>query len=143
MARPIKRHLKVGGAPQDDEGMLVVRMHPEDLPKGIKWNRYIHLSAKSAKITCKVRNNERAEVPHPRVHQININRKLRDRLRIKSGTVYNFYVSKAPFWKAPSYVMRYHPSRTAKQIMLLKILGATAVVLAVIGGVLYYFLWYQ
>lgn len=143
MAGLIKRHLKVGGAPEDDEGMLVVRMHPEDLPKGIKWNRYIHLSAKNAKISCRVRNNERAEVPHPRIHQININKKLRERLGIRSGTVYDFYVSKAPFWKAPSYVLRYHPSKTARRIMLLNILMATAVVLSVIGGVLYYFLWYQ
>jgi len=143
MSRPIKRHLKVGGAPGDDEGRLVVRMHPDDLPKGIKWNRYIHLSARNAKITCRVRNNELAEVPHPRVHQININRNLRDLLRIKSGTVYDFYLGKAPFWKAPAYVMRYHPDGTARLNMLLRILGAIAVVLAVIGGVLYYFLGYQ
>jgi len=95
MARPIKRHLKVGGAPEDDEGMLVVRMHPEDLPRGIKWNRYIHLSAKNAKITCRVRNNERAEVPHPRIHQININKKLRERLGIRSGTVYDSFLCSA------------------------------------------------
>ena len=143
MARPIKRHLKVGGAPEDDEGILVVRMHPEDLPKGIKWNRYIHLSARDAKITCRVRNNELAEVPHPRVHQININRNLRDLLRVKSGTVYDFYVSKAPFWKAPSYVILYHPSGRARRKMLLKILGAIALALAVAGGAVYYFLWYQ
>ena len=143
MSRPIKRHLKVGGSPQDDEGMLVVRMHPDDLPKGIKWNNYIHLSAKSSKISCRVRNNEMAEVPHPRVHQININRKLRDRLGIKSGTVYDFWVSKAPFWKAPSYVLRYHPNGAARRNMFLRILGAIAVVLAVIGGVSYYFLEYQ
>lgn len=143
MSQPIKRHLKVGGAPEDDEGSLIVRMHPDDLPKGIKWNRYIHLSARNAKITCRVRNNERAEIPHPRVHQININRNLRDLLRVKSGTVYDFYLSKASFWKAPSYVMLYHPNGIARRNMLLRILAATVVVLAVIGGVLYYFLGYQ
>ncbi len=143
MSRPIKRHLKVGGAPEDDEGSLVVRMHPDDLPKGIKWNRYIHLSARDAKITCRVRNNELAEVPHPRVHQININRNLRDLLRVKSGSVYDFYLRKAPFWKAPSYVMLYHPSGIVRRNMVLRLLAATVVVLAVIGGVLYYFLGYQ
>ena len=143
MSKPIKRHLKVGGAPEDDEDTLIIRMHPDDLPKGIKWNRYIHLDVKDSKIACRVRNNELAEVPHPRVHQININKKLRNVLKIKSGTVYDFYVSKASFWKAPAYVMKYHPDMTAKRNMLLKIIGTVAAILIVIGGVLYYFLGYQ
>jgi hypothetical protein len=140
MSKPIKRHLKVGGAPEDDEGTLIIRMHPDDLPKGIKWNRYIYLTVKDSKIACRVRNNELAEVPHPRVHQININKNLRNALKIKLGTVYDFYVSKASFWKAPSYIMRYHPDRTARRNTLLLILGAVAAVLIIIGGVLYYFL---
>ena len=143
MSKPIKRHLKVGGAPEDDEGTLIVRMHPDDLPKGIKWNRYIYLSVKDSKIACRVRNNELAEVPHPRVHQININKKLRNVLKIKSGTVYDFYVSKASVWKAPSYVMKFHPNSTARRNMLLRIIGAIAAIMIVIGGVLYYFLGYQ
>ncbi len=143
MSQPIKRHLKVGNAPQDDEGILLIRMHPDDLPKGIKWNSYIHLLVKDAKITCRVRNNELAEVPHPRIHQININRNLRDVLRIKSGKIYDFYITKASAWKAPSYVIRYHPNRTARRYTLFKVLGAIGTILIAVGGALYYFLGYQ
>ena len=142
MSQPIKRHLRVGGAPEDDEGQLIVRMHPDDMPKGIRFNNYIHLSTKDARITCKVRNNELAEIPRPRVHQININRKLRERLRIKTGAVYNFYVSKALSWKTPSYVMRYHPNATARRNMRLKTFGAIAGITAIICWALYYVLWY-
>ena len=143
MSQPIKRHLRVGGAPEYDEGKLVVRMHKDDLPKGIKWDSYIHLKAKDIKVTCKVRNNELAEVSHPRVHQININRDLRLLLKIKTNAVYDFYVTKASSWKAPSYVMQYHPKATARRNMRLKVFGTIAVVIAAaIAGALYYFLWY-
>ena len=143
MSKPIKRHLRVGGAPEDDESELVVRMHQDDLPKGIRWNSYIHLRAKATTITCRVRNNDLAEIPHPRVHQVNINRSLRGLLGIKSGAVYDFYVTKAPFWKAPSYVMQYHPSSTARRNMLLTVIGAIVGVLAVVGLLLYFLVWYQ
>jgi len=142
MSQPIKRHLRVGGAPQDDESKLLVRMHPDDVPKGMKFNRYIHLSTGNARITCMVRNNELAEIPHPRVHHININRKLRENLHIKSGAVYNFYVSKAPSWKAPLYIIRYHPRGSARRNMSFKLFGAFAFVIAIIGTALYYSLWY-
>jgi hypothetical protein len=143
MAKPIKRHLKVGTAPEDDEDTLIVRMHPDDLPKGIKWNRYIHLHVRDGKISCKVRNNELAEIPHPRIHQININRALRNVLGIKSGTIYDFYVSKALILKAPYYVLKYHPYRAARRNMLLKIFGVIITVCIVIGAILYYFLGYN
>ena len=139
MAHRIKRHLKVGNGPADDEGCLMVRMHPEDLPRGIKWNSYIHILVKDIKLTCKVRNNEMVEVPQPRLHQININNGLRDFLRLKSGTVYDFYVTRASRWMAPLYVLRYHPDQTARRNMLLKILGAAIVIIAVAGGLSYYF----
>lgn len=139
MAHRIKRHLKVGNGPADDEGSLMVRMHPEDLPRGIKWNSYIHVLVKDIKLTCRVRNNELVEVPQPRVHQININNELRDFLGLKSGTVYDFYVTKAPSWVAPLYVLRYHPDQTARRNMLLKIFGAAIVIIAIAGGLSYYF----
>jgi hypothetical protein len=140
MAHTIKRHLKVGNAPVDDEDVLMVRMHPEDLPRGIKWNKYIHLLVKHEKLTCRVRNNEMAEIPHPRVHQININNKLRELLGIRTGTVYDFYVTNASSWKAPYYVLRYHPDSTARRNTLLKILGAVTVILAIVVGISYYLL---
>ena len=135
--------MKVGTAPEDDEGTLIIRMHPDDLPKGIKWNKYIHLHVKDTTISCRVRNNAVVEVPHPRVHQININRDLRNTLGIKSGQVYDFYISKASRLKAPYYVIRYHPNRIARRNMIFKILGTIGAIIIVIGGTLYYFLGYQ
>jgi hypothetical protein len=139
MAKPIKRHLKVGYAPADDEGALIIRMHPEDLPKGMKWTKYIHLLVNDERLTCRVRNNELVEVPQPRVHQININNRLRELLGIKSGTVYDFYVTKASSLKAPYYVLRYHPDRVARRNMVFKVCGAVTAICAIIGGTSYYF----
>jgi len=139
MSKPIKRHLKVGRAPEYDNDILIVRMHGDDLPKGIKWNSYIHLAANDTKISCKVRTNQMAEIPEPRIHQININRKLRDDLGIKSGRLYDFYVRKAPFWKAPYYIIKCHPNRNDRRNMILKLCGVVIVALAVIGGASYYF----
>ncbi len=137
----VKRHLKVGNSPEGDEGALVVRMHPDDLPKGMKWNSYVHLLVEDAKITCRVRNNELVEVPQPRIHQININKDLRDTLGIRSGKVYDFYVTKASLCKAPSYVIRYHPSRAARRYMLARVLGVLGATAVIIGGLLYFLLW--
>ena len=117
MSKPVKRHLKVGNSPEGDEGVLVIRMHPDDIPRGVKWNNYIHLLVRDARVTCRVRNNEVTEVPQPRTHQININKDLREALGLQSGKVYDFYLKKAPFWKAPSYVVRYHPNRSARRWM--------------------------
>jgi len=139
MAKPIKRHLRIGNAPAQDEGKLLVRMHRDDLPKGTKWNRYIHLTTKNTRITCKVRNNELVEVPHPRVHQLNINKHLRQILGIKTGSVYDFYVSKASFLRAPSYVLRFHPNKTVRQNMFTKIVLALVLILAMLGAAIYYF----
>lgn len=139
MAHRIKRHLKVGNGPADDEGSLMVRMHPEDLPRGIRWNRYIHILVKDIKLTCRVRNNELVEVPQPRLHQININNGLRDYLGLKSGTVYDFYITKASRWMAPLYVLRYHPNQTARRNMLLIILGAIIFIIAIAAGLSFYF----
>jgi hypothetical protein len=143
MTQTIKRHLKVGNAPEYDEGRLLIRMHRDDLPKGIKWNRYISLTVKNSTITCKVRNNELTEVPHPRVHQININKSLREVLRIRTNTVYDFYVSKAARWKGPFYVLKHHPSPAARRNTLLKLLGVAAFIIAVIGVALYYSIWHS
>ncbi len=140
MSKLMKRHLKVGNSPEGDEGTLVIRMHPEDMPKGIRWNSYIHLLVRDGKITCRVRNNEMAEVPHPRIHQININKDLREVLGLQSGKVYDFYVRKASFWKAPAYVIRYHPSRSARRWMLARALAVLAAGIAVASGLLYYFI---
>ncbi|MDY6892788.1 MAG: hypothetical protein SVO26_03610 [Chloroflexota bacterium] len=143
MPQPIKRHLRVGGAPEYDEGELVIRMHKDDLPKGIQWDDYIHLNVRDIKLTCKVRTNELAEVPQPRVHQVNINRALRQFLKIKTNSVYDFYVTKACSWKSPSYVMQYHPKATARRNMRLKVFGIIAVIIAAAAGVAsFYFLWY-
>ncbi|UCC59536.1 MAG: hypothetical protein JSV02_07205 [Dehalococcoidia bacterium] len=139
MAHRIKKHLKVGNGPAVDEGSLTIRMHPEDLPRGIKWGRYIHLRVKNAKLTCKVRNNEMVEVPQPRLHQININNELMDFLGLKSGTIYDFYITKALSWMAPLYVLRYHPNQTTRRKMLLKIFGVVTVITAIAVGLAYYF----
>lgn len=138
MARFVKRHLKVGNSPEWDEGALMVRLHPDDLPKGIKWNSYVHLRIRGAKTTCRVRDNDMAEVPHPRVHQININRDLRDAMGLKVGKVYDCYLKKAPRWKAPLYVMRYHPMRSARRRMLARVLGALATTAVAVGLLLYF-----
>ena len=139
MPKPIKRHLKVGRAPEYDNDILIVRMHAEDLPKGIKWNNYIHLAANDSTVTSRVRTNQMAEISEPRIHQININRTLRDNLGIRSGRLYDFYVRKAAFWKAPYYVIKYHPNRVVRRNTILKLCAAAIVALAVIGGVSYYF----
>ena len=138
MARRIKRHLKVGSGPTDDQESLIVRMHPEDMPTGINWNSYIHILVKDVKLTCRVRNNELVEVAQPRIHQININNELRDFLGLKSGTVYDFYITKALSWLAPLYVLRYHPNQTARRNMLLQLIGVAIIVVAVAGGLAYY-----
>lgn len=142
MSQVFKRYLKVGGAPKADENELIVRIHPDDKPKGINWGDYIHLSTNRARITCKLRSNELREVEHPRIHQININRGLRNILGIRTGTVYNFYISKASSWKAPSYIMHYHPKSTVRRNMRLKIYGAIAGIIVIIGVYLYALIWY-
>jgi len=139
MAKPVKRHLKVGTSPEGDESELVIRMHPDDMPKGIRWNNYIHLLVRDARITCRVRNNEVTEVPQPRVHQININKDLREALGLQAGKVYDFYVRKASFWKAPAYVVRYHPSRSARRWTLAKALAALAAGIVICSGLIYFF----
>ena len=143
MSKPVKRHLKVGTAPESDEDELLIRMHADDLPKGIKWNKYIHVFVQDSKISCRVRTNQVAEVQEPRIHQININRALREYLSIKSNKVYDFYLGKASRLKIPYYVLKYHPDRNKKRNMLLKMIGTSIFILAIIGGVLYYFLGYQ
>lgn len=115
-------------------------MHRDDLPGGIKWNRFIRLSTGKSKITCKVRNNELAEVPRPRVHQININKSLRELLGVKAGDFYDFYVSKAPSWGAPIYDLRFNPDRTKRRKALVTTLVIAVAVLGAAGGALYYFL---
>ena len=142
MSQPIKRHLKVGAAPEYDEGKLIVRMHRDDLPGGIRWNRYVNLTVKNSTVTCKVRNNELTEVPHPRAHQINVNRSLRELLSIRTNTVYDFYVTKAPRWRGPLYVVKYHPSPAARRKTLLGLIGIAVLMAAVVGGVVYYFVQY-
>ncbi len=139
MSKPIKRHLRIGNAPAQDEEKLLVRMHREDLPKGTKWNSYIHLSTKNQTITCKVRNNDLAEVPHPRIHQLNINRHLRKMLEVKTGIVYDFYLKRAPFWRAPFYALRFHPQKTARQNAFTILMVAFVLMLAIIGVAVYFF----
>ena len=139
MSRTIKRHLKVGDVPEFDEDFLIVRMHSEDMPKGIKWNNYIHLSTNNAKIACKVRTSDMAEISHPRIHKISINRKLRETLGIKSGLTYDFYIQKALFLKAPYFIIKYHPDRAAKRRTIIKLAVASVLVIAAIIGLSLYF----
>jgi hypothetical protein len=136
MLHLVKRHLTVGNSPESDEGALMVRMHQDDLPKGTKWNNYVLLLVGDARIACRVRNNELVEVPHPRTHQININKDLRDVLQLKPGKVYDFYLKKASRWRAPLYVIRYHPSRKARRYMIAKVLATLVAAAGILGGVL-------
>ena len=102
----------------------------------------MNLTVKNSTITCKVRNNELTEVPHPRAHQINVNRSLRELLSIRTNTVYDFYVTKAPRWRGPLYVFKYHPSPAARRRTLLGLIGVAVLIAAVIGGAVYYFVQY-
>ena len=142
MSPIVKRYLSVRGAPEVDENELLVRMHPDDKPKGINWGNYIHLSTKRARVTCKLRSNEILELEHPRIHQLNINIHLRSILGIRAGTVSDFYISKASSWKAPSYIMQYHPNDVIRAHMRLKIYGAVAGIIVIIGVTLYASIWY-
>lgn len=142
MARPVKRHLKIGATPHLDEGELFVRMHKDDVPKDMKWGNYIRLSANKSSITCKVLSNAMAEIKPPRAHQISINKHLKDILGVKPGTTANFYISKASSVKAPFYIMRYHPNKAVRRKVFWKTSGVIVVAIIVIVLVALYFqLW--
>lgn len=142
MARPVKRHLKIGATPHLDENELFVRMHDDDIPKGVVWGRYIHVSTNNKRISCRVLSNAMAEIKAPRAHQISINKHLRDILEVKQGTNANFYVSKASRLKVPYYKIRYHPDAVVRRRVLLKTFGIIVLVLIVITIVsLYFSMW--
>ena len=71
-----------------------------------------------------------------------MNKNLRALLGIRSGAVYDFYVRKAPYWKAPSYILKYHPSSSARRITVLEMLGAVSVIVAIVGVLVYFLIWY-
>lgn len=139
MARPVKRHLMIGAVPYLDETELLVRMHEEDVPRGVKWGRYIHMSANDSHITAKVFSNAMAEIEKPRMHQISLNKHLRDRLEVKPGTTVDFYLSKASRLKAPYYLIRYHPVPALRRRVLLKTLGWATILVAIVAVVALYF----
>ena len=142
MARPVKRHLKIGATPHLDEEELIVRMHENDIPAGIRWGNYIRLSANKKHVACKLQSNAMAEIKAPRVHQISINKHLKNKLGVKPGATVDFYISKASFLKAPYYTMRYHPSSGARKRAFWKTFGTfTAVAIVVTLVVLYFLLW--
>ncbi len=117
-------------------------MHEDDIPKGIKWGRYIHLSTNDNRVTCKVLSNAMAEIKPPRAHQISINKHLKDILGVKQGTTGNFYISKASFWKRSLYIIRYHPDAAVRRRAFWKTSGVFAAVIIVITlAALYFTVW--
>jgi len=140
MARPVKRHLMIGAVPELDETGLLVRMHEEDVPRGVKWGNYIHLSANNSHVTARVFSNAMAEIEKPRTHQISLNKHLKDRLGVQPGMTVDFYLSKASRLKAPYYLVRYHPMPARRRRVLLKTLGWAAVLAAIAAVVALYFL---
>lgn len=143
MARPVKRHLKVGATPHLDEERLFIRMHEDDVPEGIKWGNYVRVSTNEACVAGKILSNAMAEIKQPRIHQISLNRHLKEILGVKPGATADFYISKAAFWKAPYYTIRYHPSSAVRKRTLWRTFGViTAVVAVIVVAVLYFALWH-
>lgn len=142
MRKPVKRHLVVGATPHLDEDWLIIRMHENDLPQGLKFGKYIRVKLGNKTVVAKLRSNAMAEIKEPRVHQISLNKRLKQILAVKTGVTGDFYLSKATSLKAPYYTVRYHPSSSARKRVIWRTLGIVVLFIAIITlAILYFLMW--
>ncbi len=142
MGKPVKRHLTIGATPHLDEDWLIIRMHESDLPQGIKFGNYLRVTLGNKTVVGKLRNNAMAEIKEPRVHQISLNKRLKQILAVKAGVTGDFYLSKATSLKVPYYTLRYHPSSSARKRVIWRTLGVVALFVTIVTlAILYYLMW--
>jgi len=146
MSQTFTLFLRVKEAPEADLDELVVRIHATDKPRDINWGDYINISLdKKNWVTCKL--EPAGETGLGRIY-INIHLRgilNRDVVGIEGAKLEvprDFYVRKAPSWKAPFYTMHYHPNDAVRANMRLKIYGTTFAVMVTIVVALLAFMLY-
>jgi hypothetical protein len=137
MPRSFLVSLRLVDAYAGDYARLVVRIHNDDKPKGIRWYRYISIALDGKYwITSKVEpSGATGKV------KIYVNPHLRGLLNntavdgpiAQLGMPCSLYIRKTPAWKEALYIMRHHPDDTLRAKTLLEVCLA---VIAVTAGIL-------
>jgi hypothetical protein len=129
-------YLRVHDADSDDYDRLVVRLHEDDKPEGIKWGQYIDISLDEKHwVTAKLEPSGLTGMGKIYIHHLlrgTLNRITARKSTGMVGTLCYFYIRKAPSWKEPFYIINYHPNTSVRTRTRLKLywgLVKTAVVL--------------
>ena len=139
--------MRVRDADSDDYDSLVVRIHGSDKPQGIGWGDYIDISLDNKHwVTSRVEPSgllgQGKIYMHHRLRGI-LNRDASRNRLAGVGIPANFYIRRAPSWKEPFYIMRFHPDenvRAQTRLKMQRTLTKAAVVIAVCCLVAIYFI---
>ena len=127
MSQPLVVYLRVRDADSDDYDRLVVRIHESDKPEEITWGEYIDISLDNKHwVTTKVEPSGLMGKGRIYIHHHLRGILNRDATRNRAagiGTLAHFYIRRAPSWKEPFYIMRYHPDNKVRDQIRLKVQG--------------------